>query len=503
MSGSIRNTLKKMSLRARIFVILTALVLITLAGAVVMIWYTYRMEGLLTEIIDHKVEALEAAGALEISLVNQKGFVSYFFIDGNPKWLEQLRRYRLVFTDRLEKAKALADGTDERKALSLIESRYKQYVPSIDRVIDHYRYGSRETGYQLHEKVRGYFFNIFNLCDEYKDLYREKVREIKNESRSQASRLRFVAATAVLFAVILTLILTFFLIHDILEPVHRLALETAPDDDSPKSIDEVKALRRGVDALMNQYDHTQFELVRSRKDLLEAEKMALVGKLAAGTAHSIRNPLTSLKMRLFSLSQAMNLKGPQKEDFEVISEEIGHIDSIVQNVLEFSRPSRLRLEYVSPSDVVDLAIKLLRHRLESCGVNVAIKRINRLPATQLDPEQLKEALVNIVVNGCEAMSGGGSILIKEEEREVEPEGQVVLIRLSDDGPGIAKGIQQKVFEPFFTTKEEGIGLGLSIVSRIIQEHGGWVDLESKEGIGTSFIIILPVKEPTGEHRLNY
>ncbi len=492
-----------MSLRARIFVVLTALVLITVAGAVVMIWYTYRMEGLLTEIIDQKVAALEAAEALEISLVNQKGFVSYFFIDGNPKWLEQLRRYRLIFRDRIEKAKALADGTDERKALSFIESRYKQYVPSIDRVIAHYRSGSRETGYQLHEEVRGYFFNILELCDEYKDLYREKVREIKNESRSQASRLRFVAAAAVLFAVILTLVLTFFLIHDILEPVRRLALETAPDDDSPKSIDEVKALRRGVDALMNQYDHTQFELVRSRQHLLEAEKMALVGKLAAGTAHSIRNPLTSLKMRLFSLSRAMYLKGPQKEDFEVISEEIGHIDNIVQNFLEFSRPPRLRLEYVSPSDVVDLAIQLLRHRLESCGVNVAIRRTNRLPATQLDPGQLKEVLVNIVVNGCEAMSGGGSILIKEEEREVEPEGRVVLIRLSDDGPGIAKCIHHKVFEPFFTTKEEGIGLGLSIVSRIIQEHGGWVDLESKEGEGTSFIIILPVKERKGEHRLNH
>jgi signal transduction histidine kinase len=482
---------------------LTALVLITVAGAAVMIWYTYRMEGLLTEIIDQKVEALEAAGALEISLVNQKGFVSYFFIDGNPKWLEQLKRYRLIFRDRLEKAKTLTDGTDESKTLSLIESQYKQYVSSIDRVIEHYRYGSRETGYQLHEKVRGYFFNIFELCDEYKGLYREKVQDIKKKSRNQASRLRFVAATALLFAVMLTFILIFFLIHDILEPIRRLALETARDDESPKSIDEVKALKRGVDTLMNQYDHAQFELVKSRSHLIEAEKMALVGKLAAGTAHSIRNPLTSVKMRLFSLSQSINLKGPQKEDVEVISEEIGHIDSIVQNFLEFSRPPRLRLEHVSPSDIVDLAIRLLRQRLESCGVNVVIKRTNRLPATQLDPEQLKEALVNIVVNGCEAMSRGGSILIKEEEREVTPEGRVLIIRVSDDGPGIANSLQQKVFEPFFTTKEEGTGLGLSIVSRIIQEHGGWVDLESKEGEGTSFIIILPFKEPTGEHRLNH
>jgi len=98
---------------------------------------------------------------------------------------------------------------------------------------------------------------------------------------------------------------------------------------------------------------------------LQSEKMALVGKLAAGTSHSIRNPLTSVKMRLFSLSRSLDLDGDQKEDFDVISKEIGHIDNIVQNFLEFSRPPRLELQSVSLSDIVDQTVRLLRHRLES------------------------------------------------------------------------------------------------------------------------------------------
>ena len=102
-------------------------------------------------------------------------------------------------------------------------------------------------------------------------------------------------------------------------------------------------------------------------------------------------------------------------------------------------------------------------------------------------------LVNIVMNACEAIKGSGLIVIHEEENFVEPLGRVVVIRLSDNGPGIKKSIQAKVLQPFFSTKEEGTGLGLSIAARIVDEHGGWLDLMSEEGKGCTFVITLPVK----------
>ena len=225
---------------------------------------------------------------------------------------------------------------------------------------------------------------------------------------------------------------------------------------------------------------------------MQAEKMVVVGQLAAGMAHSIRNPLTSVKMRLFSLHRALNLNAHQKEDFQVISEEILHIDNIVQNFLEFSRPPKLKMQKISPSEVVDLAFRLLRHRLESYNVEIKLNRKKILPEIVADPERLKEALVNIVVNACEAMKGGGFINIDEEEACEESLGRIIVIRLTDSGPGIPEAIQRKVFEPFFTTKEEGSGLGLSIAARIVEEHGGRLDLTSKEGEGASFAITLPV-----------
>ncbi|TET86284.1 MAG: histidine kinase [Desulfobacteraceae bacterium] len=482
----------KINLRTRIYVILTALVCITMVGGFVMVWYTYRMQSLLNHIIDKNVAAFQAAEALEIALVNQKGFVSYYFLDGDPDWLRQLGEYRQIFRERLNDARSFAENKREKEAIDLIDSEYNQYITLKDQVIAYYKRGEREAGATLHQKMRNRFFKILDLCEGYKNIHTEGIARVRYNSHAEAKNLRIIAGTAVFAALSLAVLLAFVLIVHVLSPVRRLALEADREGASHQSGDEVKALRRSVRGLIEDVDHTYFELEKSRETLLQAEKMAMVGKLAAGMAHSIRNPLTSVKMRMFSLSRTFDLSAPQKEDFEVITEEIRHIDTIVENFLEFSRPPKLKMQRISPSDVVDLTIQLLQHRLQSYDVRIKLIRQRPLPKIQADPEQLKEVLVNLVINACEAMEGGGSIIIHEEEGFAEPLERVVVIRLSDNGPGIPESIQDKVLQPFFTTKDEGTGLGLSIATRIVEEHGGWLDLTSEEGRGATFIITLPV-----------
>lgn len=484
----------KISLRLRIYLILIALILITLTGGVVMVWYTYQMQGILTHIVEKNVAAFQAAAALEEALVNQKGFVSYYYLDGDPDWLKQLGEYRQIFKERLKKVHSLVETKEQKDAVDHIESDYNDYVIIKDQVIAHYESGEREDGARLHREVRDRFFKILERCETYKSLHSELITGTREESQTQATRLRVIAITAILAVFTLGVLLAFLLIHHILGPLRKLALEADRDGATGQSGDEVKALSRSVRGLIEDVDYTTVELEKSRESLLQADKMALVGKLAAGMAHSIRNPLTSVKMRLFSLSRTLGLSYTQEDDFEVISEEIRHVDTIVQNFLEFSRPPKLKMQMVSPSDVVDMAMQLLQHRLSSYDVDVNVERKTRLPEILVDPEQLKEVLVNIVVNGCEAMKGGGSIVIREDVDVVEPLGRVIVIELSDDGPGIPDSIQDKVFQPFFSTKEEGTGLGLSIVARIVEEHGGQISVKSKEGKGSSFIITLPAKE---------
>ena len=485
----------RISLRNRIFFILTALVIITMIGGVVMVWYTYRMEGQLTSIIEKDMTALQTAEALANSLVNQKGFVSYYFIDGDQQWLKQLGKYRKVFNERLNEAKKLAEGKMQKKAVNEIESEYTLYIKNKDRVIAYYKAGERKTGAGLHKEIRGRFFKILSLCEQYKNIHAERIKQARKESSIQAERLRVIAVTAVAAAFFLGVFLAFVIINHILGPVQRLTIAADRESIKRPAENEIKALSRSVGSLIKDSDQIHLELEKSRENLLQAEKMALVGKLAAGMAHSIRNPFTSVKMRLFSLDRSLELTATQKEDFEVISEEIRHIDNIVQNFLEFSRPPKLKVQQISPSVVVDLVIQLLEHRLKSYDVTIKTIRSRPLPEIQADPEQLKEVLVNIVMNACEAMERGGKVVIYEEETFVKPLGGVAVIRLSDNGPGISESISEKIFQPFFTTKEDGTGLGLSIATRIVEEHQGRLDVTSKEDEGTTFIITLPVKEP--------
>ena len=494
---------RKINLRVRIYVILIALVMITMAGGIVTVWYTYQMEHLLTAVTVKDLAAFQTAEALVVALANQKGFVSYYFIEGDPEWLRQLGEYRQVFKELLNSALQLAETEPEKNAISRIKDQYSRYIAVKDRVIGFYQEGRREAGTVLHRQARDLFFTVLELCEKYKDIHKERIVQAKSASQDQAARLRFIAATAVSISFLLGVLLAFVLGYQILSPVRRLTAEAGRKGNTNTAGDEVKALSLSVRGLIQNVDQTQSELEKSRESLLQAEKMAMVGKLAAGMAHSIRNPFTSIKMRLFSLNRSLKLTDTQKEDFDVISEEIRHIDTIVQNFLEFSRPPKLKIQSISPSIVVDQAVQLLKHRLKSYDVEVAIEREANLPEIDADPEQLKEVLVNLVVNACEAMEKGGSIVIREQESMALSRDRIAVIRVSDNGPGIPESIRDKVLLPFFTTKEEGTGLGLSIAVRIIAEHLGWIDIESNQDEGTSFIISLPLKEPTDEHDPNY
>jgi signal transduction histidine kinase len=486
--------MNRFSLRFRVYSVLIALVMITLLGGLVTVWYTYRMERLFSSLVGRNLAAFQAAEALQSALVSQKGFVSYFFQDSDPTWLKHLGEYRQVFKERFQDAMALAETAYEKRTMEKMNAEYGDYIRLKDQVLEYYLRGEKEEGIRLHKEVRDHFFKVLQLCDEYKAFHARNINEVRNTTLSQAGRLRIIAGSALLCVLFLAVLLSFVLVNQILEPVRRLAREADRESGDKGSGDEVKALSRSVRGLLEEFDFTQTELEKSREHLLQAEKMAALGKLAAGTAHSIRNPLTSVKMRLFSLQRSPELTRLQKEDLQVISEETLHIDNIVQNFLEFSRPPKLRIQRFCPSEVVDLVIRLLSHRFDLAGVKCRVERKMPLPLIHGDPERLKEVLVNLMENACEAMTSGGSIVIREETISRPPVGDSAVIRLSDSGPGIPEEIRQKVFEPFFSTKEEGSGLGLSIAFRIVQEHGGLLELTPQEDAGASFVITLPAKE---------
>jgi len=483
---------KRLSLRARILVLLIALVLTTISGGLVTLWHNEAMDSLLTSLIDKNVASYHAAEELQTALLQQKGYLTYYFLDGNPSWLQEIAQYNSSFENWLKKARESAYTEAMREIIAQIDAEYHRYVINRERVIGLYQEGRKEAGAKLHWEVRQQYIDILSLCRRYKMTHEYAISRVRTESQARARFINAFALVAVPAVAMLGVLLAYILIRQILGPIRQLAFETAPANPDSRVPDEVEALSSRVHSLIEDVDQAQTELERSQEHLLQSGKLAMVGKLAAGVAHSIRNPLTSVNFRLHSLKSSLKMSPSQQDDFQVISEEIRHIDSILRNFLEFSRPPKLKMQRVSPSDVVDLALVLLRHRLESYGVEVKLIRDHRLPQIWADPDQLKEVLANLVLNACEVMVNGGLITIREEEKGEPPLGPAVVIRVRDNGPGVPESVRDKIFQPFFSTKEEGTGLGLSIATRIIEDHGGRLELESREHEGATFIITLPL-----------
>ena len=203
----------------------TALVLITMAGGIVTVWYTYRMEHLLTDVTEKNITAFQTAEALEIALVNQKGFVSYYFIEGDPEWLRKLGEFRQIFKERLHNAIHMAESEREREALYRIKTEYARYISIKDRVISYYQAGNREEGAALHRQVRDIFFTVLEFCHKYKEIHEERIQQAKSDSRIQAANLRIVAITAVCTGFFLAVLLAFVLGFQILGPLRRLTIE--------------------------------------------------------------------------------------------------------------------------------------------------------------------------------------------------------------------------------------------------------------------------------------
>lgn len=499
----------KLDIRKRILAFLIMIVLVSCGGALFTLWFTHQARSL-DQQSSATLDSLLALEHLMEAFIMQKGYLTYYFLSEDTSWLDLLKNYEETFQEQLKNLRISLSGANWVRGnsdlsileeLSQLESMYLKYVNERDEVLHLYRTGKSDEGKALHWKVRKEFHEILSHAKKIQTLLEDRLISARTLQNNRLRTLTLLAWGALPTSLIFASILAIILFRSLLDPLRRLAYEELKVEDDVSGSDEIRALHKKLTSLMDSVTEVSSKLEESREHLAQSEKMALVGRLAAGVAHSIRNPLTSVKMRLFALERSLKLTPTQREDFEVISEEIRHIDTIVRNFLEFARPPRLTMQRISFSDITDGALQLLHHRLESYGVKVTVHRITRLPETQLDPDRMKEVLVNIILNACEAMVDGGNLDIFEEVGTMEPHGQVILIKIRDTGPGIPQEIQQKIFEPFFSTKDEGSGLGLSIAKRVIEDHGGWIHVHSNPGQGATFVIGIPLGEKIAWPRL--
>jgi signal transduction histidine kinase len=223
------------------------------------------------------------------------------------------------------------------------------------------------------------------------------------------------------------------------------------------------------------------------------ERLASLGQLAAGLAHEIKNPLAGIHgvLELLRDESEESAEGENARRKDLYDEMIGELDRVndtIHLLLSFARPPSPKRVPVDPKKLLESTVQLMRPGLAKRSIQLEISTPPDLPEIALDPDQIRQVLVNLISNAADAIEKRGAISVKAS---AFPDGQGLILAVEDDGPGIPEDVLDEIFEPFYTTKFSGTGLGLSVVRSQVQQHGGRIEIESTPGEGTTFFVLLP------------
>jgi signal transduction histidine kinase len=261
------------------------------------------------------------------------------------------------------------------------------------------------------------------------------------------------------------------------------------------------ALALGVQTYRGMIAPLRIGLSESKTIIERQEKLASLGVLASGVAHEIRNPLTAIKIRLFSLKKSLPAV-TQNEDVTIIGNEINRLEGIVRDFLQFARPSEPKLARVPATQILQQVRELISPQLERSGIDLKVEASNG-GLVHADAQQLKQVLINLIQNSAENIGRNGTVTLRVRHESTELNGRTksaIILVVEDTGKGIPPEVQTRLFDPFFTTKEGGTGLGLAISARIVEKHGGLLRYQTKLNEGTTFEVVVPeVQHDATEH----
>jgi hypothetical protein len=258
--------------------------------------------------------------------------------------------------------------------------------------------------------------------------------------------------------------------------------------DFAKRGDDVGRLGRQFNEMVEQLDQNRQEIEELHmREMARAEHLATLGELAAGLAHEIRNPLAGIAGVVDIMGKELPAHSPSRTVIGEVHGEILHIQAILNDLLSYARPRAPDFHAADLNATIEQAILLSQQQVLTKPIKVLFEPNASLPQIDHDPGLVQQVILNLLLNGIQAISGAGEVRV-----ELRQEHGFVAVQVSDTGRGISPEALPRIFKPFFTTRSEGTGLGLSLANSIVQSHGGRIEVSSTLGKGTQFKVWLPV-----------
>jgi len=333
------------------------------------------------------------------------------------------------------------------------------------------------------------------------------VRQPTAETYAYANQILFFLSLVFFISLVAAASIGIYLAHKIAKPVTTLVQGvkkvTAGDMETQIPItgqDEIGQLASAFNEMTQKLKHHLDEIQKShervletQKQLAQSEKLAAIGQLAAGLAHEINNPLNIISGFNELLREQTPENDPRRANLEEIYRETGRCQKQVAELLHFAKPKDPERAPTDIGKLVEGTLNLMQSQAKALGIEIENRADSELPLLQVDADQIKQALLNLLINACQAMPEGGRLSVRSGRIN-----RHVAIRIEDTGKGISKSDMDNIFNPFFTTKEEGTGLGLPLSYALVERHGGKIQVHSEEGHGSVFTVLLPIAEGDDE-----
>jgi signal transduction histidine kinase len=402
-------------------------------------------------------ESSRVAGELQSSVLSlDSGLLAYEISEEKADW-EHFQTESHALDEWIDLQRGALKTEDEKRALDEINAEYDRYLAVAQTIHREHTEQSTPINSRLHQ-LEAAAQRMLALGARLADAHRRALGDFLGESQRSLQRLEAILAAGCLAVLAAVAWGTRVLFRDTIAPLRTQLVET-----------HALAERR--------------------------EKLASLGVLAAGVAHEIRNPLTALKTRVFTLRKKLDRDAPALEDAAIIDAEIERLDRIVSDFLLFARPGDPDLAEFAPHELLCEVRDLLSSELAKNEIELAVGSGADDTTLRADPQQLKQVLINLVRNAAESIGNRGRITLRSRQCRLPLRGrqrEVVVLEVEDTGNGIPTKVQGRLFDPFFTTKPAGTGLGLSIAMRVLEQHGGTLQFQTALGHGTTFGVILPL-----------
>ena len=390
-----------------------------------------------------------------------------------------------------------ADKAQEEELVRRIADSYRHYVDLWATARSH----SRPKPALVHHLQD----DTLPACRRLQDYNTSQINESGREHRASLVRMTWGLAAVGGLGSVAGLVLGYGLarslrrtIHHFLVRVQGAADRLEPEQATVEWQPDGEPLRDGADALLARVEQAVLRLQQREREFRRTERLATMGQLAAGFAHEIRNPLTSALLLLQTARKDPSAGGLTDEDLDLIEQELNRVERSLQGFLDYARPPKLTRATCDLGDVVRHALALTRARLEPQGVAVDLD-VAEDCGLDADREQLRQMVLNLILNALDAMPHGGRLGLRiAADPSAMP---AVELTVTDTGQGITAPVLSRLFEPFVTGKDTGLGLGLVVSKRIVEEHGGTIRGWNRQEGGASFVVRLPRSSVAGGPKL--